>query len=110
MRDILQRGSSFDAVFGLNDTLALGAMRVLQEAGLRVPHDVSVIGFDDLDEAEYSIPSLTTVDPGRRWIADTAVATLLRRINADDPAALPAPSLQLAEFRIVERESAPARL
>jgi DNA-binding LacI/PurR family transcriptional regulator len=106
MRDILARGASFDAVFGLNDTLALGAMRVLQEAGIRVPHDVSVIGFDDLDEAEYSIPSLTTVDPGRRWIARTAVETLLARITAADTA--PAPALQLAEFRIVERESAPA--
>lgn len=110
MRDVLEGGSPFDAVFGLNDTLALGAMRVLQEAGIRVPSDVSVIGFDDLDEAEYSIPSLTTVDPGRRWIADTAVETLLRRINADDPAELPAPSLLLAEYRIAERESAPARL
>ncbi|MEF3403498.1 LacI family DNA-binding transcriptional regulator [Agromyces sp. CCNWLW203] len=110
MRDVLAHGAPFDAVFGLNDTLALGAMRVLQEAGLRVPHDVSVIGFDDLDEAEYSIPSLTTVDPGRRWIARTAVDTLLARIAAAtlDAADAPRPALQLAEFRIIERESAPA--
>lgn len=105
MRELLGRGVSFDAVFGLNDTLALGAMRVLQESGRRVPEEVAVIGFDELDEAEYSIPSLTTVDPGRTWIAATAVTTLLERISQGD--ALGGPRELLAEFRIIERESAP---
>jgi len=105
MRELLARGVDFDAVFGLNDTLALGAMRVLQEGGIDVPGDVHVIGWDDLDEAKYSIPSLTTVDPGRRWIARTAVRTLLDRIaNPTEDHR----SLQLAEFHIAERESAPA--
>ncbi|MFB7249866.1 LacI family DNA-binding transcriptional regulator [Microbacterium sp. NPDC056234] len=107
MRELLARGVEFDAVFGLNDTLALGAMRVLQEAGKRVPEDVAVIGFDGLDEAEYSIPSLTTVDPGREWIAKTAVATLLERIGAGEEK--PAARTLLADFRMLERESAPAR-
>ena len=97
----------FDAVFGLNDTLALGAMRVLQEAGIRVPADVAVMGFDGLDEAKYSIPSLTTVDPGQRWIARTAVATLLERIQRTDAAG--EPRLLLADFQVVERESAPSK-
>ena len=104
MKEILARGVEFDAVFGLNDTLALGAMRVLQEAGRRVPDDVAVIGWDDLDEAQYSIPSLTTVAPGRTWIAHTAVQTLLERIK--NPDAATGPRLRLADFRIVERESA----
>ncbi|MCC4909292.1 LacI family DNA-binding transcriptional regulator [Microbacterium sp. cx-59] len=106
MRDLLARGAEFDAVFGLNDTLALGAMRALQESGRRVPDDVAVMGFDDLDEAQYSIPSLTTVDPGQAWIARTAVQTLLARIAG--PAAGNAPGLLLADFRIATRESAPA--
>lgn len=105
MRELLARGAEFDAVFGLNDTLALGAMRVLQEAGRRVPEDVAVVGFDGLDEAAYSIPSLTTVDPGREWIAKTAVATLLERIAGKADAA---PRTLFGEFRILERESAPA--
>jgi len=105
MRELLAGGAQFDAVFGLNDTLALGAMRVLQEAGLRIPTDVAVIGFDDIDDAEYSIPSLTTVDPGRGWIARAAVDTLRARIDGDAPEAV---SLHLADFHIVERESAPA--
>jgi DNA-binding LacI/PurR family transcriptional regulator len=105
MRELLAAGVEFDAVFGLNDTLALGAMRVLQEAGRRVPEDVAVLGFDGLDEAEYSIPSLTTVDPGREWIARTAVSTLLERIAGDADAP---PRTLLADYRILQRESAPA--
>jgi DNA-binding LacI/PurR family transcriptional regulator len=105
MRELLARGARFDAVFGLNDTLALGAMRVLQEAGRRVPDDVAVIGLDGLDEAKYSIPSLTTVDPGRAWIARTAVATLLERISGTPD---PEPRTMFADFRILDRESAPA--
>ncbi|MGM7698920.1 LacI family DNA-binding transcriptional regulator [Microbacterium sp. A84] len=104
MRELLARGVKFDAVFGLNDTLALGAMRVLQEAGLRVPDDVRVLGFDGLDEAEYSIPSLTTVDPGRDWIARTAVETLLERISGVEKGE---PRTRFADFRILRRESAP---
>ncbi|WP_373285676.1 LacI family DNA-binding transcriptional regulator [Microbacterium sorbitolivorans] len=105
MRELLDRGAHFDAVFGLNDTLALGAMRVLQEAGRHVPDDVAVIGFDGLDEAKYSIPSLTTVDPGREWIARTAVSTLLERIAGTPD---PEPRTMFADFRILDRESAPA--
>ncbi|WP_405373808.1 MULTISPECIES: LacI family DNA-binding transcriptional regulator [unclassified Microbacterium] len=103
MSDILRRGVDFDAVFGLNDTLALGAMRALQESGRRVPGDVAVVGFDDLDEAQYSIPSLTTIDPGQSWIAKTAVSTLLGRIagDLDGP-----PQLLLADFHLAVRESA----
>jgi DNA-binding LacI/PurR family transcriptional regulator len=102
MRDVLERGVQFDAVFGLNDTLALGAMRVLQEAGRRVPDDVAVVGFDDLDEARYSLPSLTTIDPGREQIARTAVEVLVDRIAHTDESA---PREIYADFRIVERES-----
>ncbi|MCK6080155.1 LacI family transcriptional regulator [Microbacterium sp. EYE_5] len=105
MHDVLDRGVDFDAVLGLNDTLALGAMRVLQESGRRVPEDVAVVGFDDLDEAQYSIPSLTTVDPGQEWIARTAVETLLARVAA--PGEPHEPALLLADFRLAVRESAP---
>lgn len=105
MRELLDHGVAFDAVFGLNDTLALGAMRALQESGLRVPDDVWVVGFDDLDEAQYSIPSLATIDPGQDWIARTAVETLLARIEVPGEQG-PARRL-LADFRLVRRESAP---
>jgi DNA-binding LacI/PurR family transcriptional regulator len=80
MRRVLARGVEFDAIFGLNDVLALGAMRVLFERGLRVPEDVAVAGFDDIEDGRYARPSLTTVQPGRSEIAKVAVGLLLDRI------------------------------
>jgi len=91
-------------VFAASDQMAAGALTALRERGRRVPDDVAVVGFDDLDEARYSIPSLTTVDPGQEWIARTAVRTLLERI--EDPLAAGPPRLLLAEFSVAERESA----
>jgi DNA-binding LacI/PurR family transcriptional regulator len=103
VRGLLETGVPFDAVFGLNDTLALGAIRALQAAGVRVPEDVSVVGFDNLDESEYSHPSLSTIDAGRDEIADTAVRLLLERIAETGPKA---PTRRVeADFRLVERES-----
>ena len=104
MRELLASEVPFDAVFAFNDTLALGAMRVLQEAGIRIPDDVAVVGFDNLDETQYSLPSLTTVDPGRQEIAETAVRILLDRIDGKSAPAAP-PRELFAEFSIVERES-----
>jgi len=104
MRRLLASGVTFDGLFAMNDELALGAMRVLQEVGLNIPKDVAVIGFDDVDEGQYSIPSLSTVDPGRREIAETAVDLLLDRI-AEKGAPKKEPSEVLSAFRIVVRES-----
>ena len=103
MRELLATGVQFDAIFGLNDTLALGAMRVLQESGLSVPRDVAVMGFDDLDEAQYSLPALSTISPGQAEIAETAVSVLLERIR--NPELQAPPREYLAEFSVVPRES-----
>ena len=81
---LLESGLKFDALLGLNDTLALGALRVLTQRGIRVPDDVAIAGFDNIDEASYSTPSLTTVDPGRAEIAQKAVDLLVRRMAGDD--------------------------
>ena len=70
-------GSPPDAVFCANDLLALGAMRHFYEAGLRIPSDIAVVGFDDIDESRYSIPSLTTVSPDKDQIAQTAISLLM---------------------------------
>ena len=103
MRELLARGTEFDAVVAFNDAIALGALRVLQEAGLRVPEDVAVIGFDDIDETQYSMPTLSTIDPGREEIARTAIDLLLRRIEgAGEPFT---PEEILVPFRLVARES-----
>ena len=73
------------AVFAANDHLALGILRALSERGRRVPEEVSVVGFDDVPEAAYFIPPLTTVRPDFRAVAETALRTLLAQIEAGRP-------------------------
>ena len=82
-----------DAVFCYNDLLAAGAIRVLLTAGLRVPQDVAVAGFDDIEEGRYSTPTLTSLAPDKRSIAAMAVEQLFRRLEggAGDPQVLQAP-------------------
>lgn len=70
-----------DAIFCFNDLLALGAVRGLRDAGLEVPGDVAVVGFDDVEESRYATPSLTTVAPDKRAIARLAVEHLARRLE-----------------------------
>lgn len=70
-----------DAVFCFNDLLALGAVRGLSEAGVRVPEDVAVVGFDDIEESRFSVPTLTSVAPDKAAIAREAVAHLARRLE-----------------------------
>ena len=103
MRTLLEDGVEFDAMFAFNDALALGAMRVMQEAGLRIPRDVAVIGFDDIDETRYSLPTLSTIAPGKDEIAERAISMLLERI--DDPHGGIAPREIETAFQVVVRES-----
>jgi DNA-binding LacI/PurR family transcriptional regulator len=103
MRELLSRGVEFDGVVAFNDAMALGAMRVLQEAGLRLPGDVGMIGFDDLDESRYTLPALSSIDPGREEIAQVAVDYLVERIEARGDQ--PGPREHLSRFTLVPRES-----
>jgi DNA-binding LacI/PurR family transcriptional regulator len=103
MRGMLRSGIQFDGVVAFNDSLALGAMRVMQEAGLQIPRDVSVIGFDDIDETQYTLPTLSTINPGKDEIAEVAVRFLLERIS--NPGVAIAPREHLASFSLVQRES-----
>ncbi|ADB33210.1 transcriptional regulator, LacI family [Kribbella flavida DSM 17836] len=91
MRTLLeQAGPRPDAVFCATDLLAQGAIRVIHSSGLRVPEDIAVVGFDDIDEGNYSTPTLTTISPDKRQIAETAVDRVLARaegtIDADSEA------------------------
>ena len=103
MREVIAAGLPFDGVVAFNDAMALGAMRVLQDAGLRIPHDVAIIGFDDLDETRYALPTLSTVDIGREEIAERAVELLIERIGA--PGQPEEPRAIVSGYRVVPRES-----
>ena len=78
-------------------------LRSLGEAGLRVPEDVAVIGFDNIDESRFSVPSMSSVDPGRDEIAEIAVELLSERIL--EKGERRPPRQVKPEFRIVVRES-----
>ena len=99
----LDAGVQFDAVFGLNDALALGAMHMLHQRRISVPDQVAVIGFDDVEDAAYATPPLSSITPGRDEIAATALDFLLERIELGEAAG--PPRQVLAQFAVAERES-----
>jgi LacI family transcriptional regulator len=71
----------FTALVSYNDIAAIGAIRALRDAGLRVPEDVSVIGFDDIQGAAYHTPILTTIRQPLNSMGNTAARLLLQRIR-----------------------------
>ncbi|MFS1303520.1 substrate-binding domain-containing protein [Streptosporangium longisporum] len=77
----LARDHDVTAVFAANDSMAIGLLRALREAGRRVPEDVSVVGFDDLPESSYTWPPLTTVRQNFAEVGTQALRMLLRRIE-----------------------------
>ena len=90
-----------DAIFCYSDLLAMGALRAVFDAGLRVPEDVAIIGIDDIEEGRYSRPSLSTVSLDTPFIARHAVARIAERIA--DPAA---PAVEVvAPHAVIPRES-----
>jgi DNA-binding LacI/PurR family transcriptional regulator len=102
MAVLLDRPAPPDAVFCFNDSLALGALRTLYERGLRVPDDVALIGFDDIEDGRFATPSLSTVAPDKAAIARSAVELLIGRIETDPDA----PCREIpAGHRLVPRES-----
>ncbi|GAB3132438.1 LacI family DNA-binding transcriptional regulator [Microbispora hainanensis] len=101
MEQLLTLPEPPDAVFCYNDLLALGAMRALTRAGLRVPDDVAVVGMDDIEEGQYSTPSLTTVAPDKKEIARMAVDVLMESIGGT-----PRPPAEIVvPHRLIVRES-----
>ncbi len=75
-----------DAIFACNDEMAMGLIRGLAAAGVTVPHDVSVAGFDDIEFAAAYNPAITTVRQARREIGEQAAALLLKLIDGEAPA------------------------
>jgi LacI family transcriptional regulator len=86
-RGLLAVRPRFTALFAFNDISALGAIRAIREAGLRVPEDVSVVGFDDIPSAAYQHPGLTTVRQPLYEMGQRAADTLVARLESPDAAA-----------------------
>lgn len=95
IRALRERGITFDAVFALTDVVAIGALRALADAGLRVPDEIQVVGFDDIDEAAYLVPALSTVNPGHDAMADAITSLLMAQLSgapSGDPQELVVPA------------------
>ncbi len=86
MRELLSRDPAPTAVFASNDRLAIGAMRAAVEAGLRVPHDISIVGVDNIELAAYQTPPLTTVRQSLTDVATLATKILLDLLKGVEPA------------------------
>jgi DNA-binding LacI/PurR family transcriptional regulator len=99
--DYIQRHPSVTAVFGATDLVTVGFMQVARDEGFRLPHDVSLVGFDDVDLASLVMPALTTMAVDRTWMGRAAFALLAHRLEVPDSDQLTA----LVVPRLVERES-----
>ncbi len=106
MQALLEKSRNFTAVFCFNDIAAIGAIRALKDAGLRVPEDVSVVGFDDILSAAYATPSLTTVRQPLAEMGKRGAQVLLERI-ADREKQFP-PEIVIAPELVVRESTGPA--
>jgi len=103
---ILAAKKPFTALFAFNDISAIGAIRALQEAGLRVPEDVSVLGFDDVYAAEFHNPALTTIRQPLFEMGQLAAKTLLQRIAQTKTNGKFSPVISVEPKLIVRRSTA----
>jgi DNA-binding LacI/PurR family transcriptional regulator len=101
MTALLDSGVRPDAAFCFSDELALGALRAVVDAGLRVPEDIALVGFDDVEDGRFAVPRLTTVAPDKEGIARLALQSLRDRLAGDESPA----RVITAPHRLVVRES-----
>ncbi|MGH3168860.1 MAG: LacI family DNA-binding transcriptional regulator, partial [Trebonia sp.] len=94
-----------DAVFAFSDLLALGALRTCHDRGLRVPEDIAIVGFDDIEDGRYSVPSLSTVSPDKGQIARLALDLLVSRLGHEHAEGTPRARECMARHQLIVRES-----
>jgi DNA-binding LacI/PurR family transcriptional regulator len=101
IHSLVDSDQSFDGVVAVTDTVAFGVLRGLADRGLKTPDDIRVIGFDDVLECQYSVPSLSSIAPDHDWMISTALDMLIAQIDGSpqDRAEVTAP------FKVMARES-----
>ncbi len=105
MRQLLKLKRRPTAVFARNDFTAVGAVSAIKEAGLRIPQDIAIVGYDDVPLASHTSPPLTTVRQPTREQGCIAAEFLLRRIGAAQP---PPREERILRCELVVRESTAA--
>lgn len=81
--ELLKSGNKFTAIFAVSDIMAVGAAKAVIDYGLRIPEDISIIGFDGMDESKYYNPSITTVKQPKKHMAEVGINLLLGLINGE---------------------------
>jgi len=99
-KSLLAKNRHFTALFAFNDVSAIGAIRALLDSGIKVPGDVSVMGFDDIQNAAFQNPRLTTIRQPLRRMGELAAETLLKRIRGNEY-----PKIVAVEPELIVRES-----
>ncbi len=94
------------AVFCASDMVSLGLISGLEAAGVSVPRDMSVVGFDDIEMSAFAMPALTTIRQDRRGLGTTAAELLLHQIQAETP--LPRNHVSMLDIELVSRDSTAA--
>jgi LacI family transcriptional regulator len=100
IRNLLRHTSNFTAMLCFNDVAAIGTLRALFDTGLRVPHDVSILGFDDIPAAAFNVPSISTIRQPLQEFGRTAAQLLLRKIAGER-----VPAVVTIEPELIVRES-----
>ena len=83
--NLLDRGRTFTAIFAMSDVMAIGAIRALHDRGIRVPEDVSVMGFDGLQIGNFISPRLSSVSQNTPLLAQRSIEILLEHMDAPQP-------------------------
>lgn len=107
MSRLLEGGVTFDGVFSGNDLMAFGAIEAMKERGLRIPQDVAVVGYDDIEAAQYFAPPLTSVRQDKRRIGQEATQLLMKLLHNQIDRSVP--SDIIIESRLVIRDSSQSR-
>lgn len=102
-RTLLERSGDFTALFAMSDVMAIGAIRALQDAGKRVPEDISVIGLDGLALGQYTVPRLSTVTQAVEELADQSLELLHSNLDGRNPTHVTVP------VTLTKKESTKAR-
>ena len=97
---LLDRRPDLTAIFAMSDVMAIGAVRALRDRGKRVPEDISVVGYDGIPMASYSVPRLSTVRQDTQRLAERGVDVLLRNIERKN-----CPVHEVVPFQLIPGES-----
>lgn len=105
LHSLIAKAPDMEAVFASNDQMALGALQAIRRLGLRVPQDLGIVGFDDIPEAAFFYPSLTTVRQNARAVGALAVEQINAIIQARQDDEDFSPGVTLVEPRLIIRKS-----